>query len=128
MVKVISTWKRNPNLTEEQCEEHYRKVHTELAKKALSKASGLRRYVQNRVVSHVQYNYNDMDNPVEADPDFDRCVELYFDNREAMEEAFSTPEMKACFDDHKNFMDIDIPANIKVYEVVEEIPIDRDED
>jgi len=125
MIKILLTWNRNPNLTEEQCEEHYLTVHTELAKKALKNGPGLRRYVQNKVVRHTIINYNECDTPIEAKPDFDRFVELYFDNKESMERAFNTPEIKACFDDHKNFMETDTPANLKIYEVVEEIPLER---
>ena len=124
MIKFLFTWKKNPELTEEQCEQHYRTVHTELAKKALGQIPGLRRYVQNKVLRSVVHNYNQRE-PVEVEPEFDRFVELYFDNIEAMGEAFSTPEMQACFDDHQNFMDTNIPASLKVYEVEEEIPLDK---
>ena len=125
MIKFLFTWKNNPDLTEEQCDQHYRTVHTELALKGFRKATGLRSYVQNKVVKHTLVNYNECDNPVEAEPDFDRFVELYFDDRESMEKTFSLPEIKACFEDHKNFMDVNIPANLKIYEVIEEIPLER---
>jgi uncharacterized protein (TIGR02118 family) len=125
MIKIVSTWKRNPNLTEEQCDEHYRKVHTGLARKALEKVPGFRKYVQNKVVRLVVYDYNQIDKPIEKEPDFDRSVEIYFDHEEGLEEGFNTPEMKACYDDHKNFMDINRPASLKVYEVIEEIPLGK---
>ena len=125
MIKIVSSWKRNPNLSEEQCDKHYREIHTVLAKKALEKIPGFRRYIQNKVVRLVVYDYNQMDKPIEMEPDFDRSVELYFENREVLEKGFDTPEMRACYEDHKNFMDINRPASLKIYEVVEEIPLEK---
>jgi uncharacterized protein (TIGR02118 family) len=125
MIKFLFSWKNNPNLTEEQCDRHYLTIHTELAKRALKDAPGLIRYVQNKVVRYTIINYNQCDNPIEAKPDFDRFVELYFDDKESMERAFSTPEIKACFDDHRNFMDTSIPESLKIYEVIEGIPLER---
>ena len=125
MLKLLITFKRNPHLTEKQCDEHYRTVHTELAKKAMGQIPGFRRYVQNKVIRHIVYDYNDWTAPKERMPDFDGFVELYADDKVAMEKAFSTPEMQACFDDHRNFMDVNIPASLRIYEVIEKIPLEK---
>lgn len=125
MIKFFMSWKDNPNLSKEECEKHYSTVHTELAKKGLKNAPGFRRYVQNRVVSHTVINFNECTNAVEAEPEFDWFAEFYFDSKEDMEKAFSSPEIQACYGDHKNFMDVNIPANIKIYEVIERIPLKK---
>lgn len=125
MVKYLFTWKKKPNRTERECEQHYRTEHTRLAKIALGQIPGFRRYVQNKVLNHTVYNHNQWGRPQEATPEFDRFVELYFDDKEAMIKAFDTPEMRACFDDHVHFMDTGIPANIKVYEIEEVIPLEK---
>jgi uncharacterized protein (TIGR02118 family) len=127
MIKVVGTWKRNPKLSLEQCENHYRSVHTSLARIALAKVPGLRKYVQNRVISTTVTDYNDAERSHPGEPDFDRFVELYFDSAEDMAKALDTPEMRACLDDHKNFMDITIPCNLMNYEVEEVVVLERDE-
>jgi len=119
--------KKNPDLSEEEVERHYQTVHTELARNAFRNIPGFRKYVQNKVLSHTVYNFNQWGKAELAEPEFDRFVELYFDDVETLAKSFETPEMKACFDDHKNFMDINRPANIKVYEVGELVPLKREE-
>jgi uncharacterized protein (TIGR02118 family) len=127
MIKIISMWKRNPDITDEACEAHYRGNHTALAIKALTNAPGFRKYIQNKVVSQTICNFNDASNIEQVAPDFDRVVELYFDNRESFERAMATPEMQACFEDHPNFMNIGIPKNLVIWEVLEEIPLEEKE-
>jgi uncharacterized protein (TIGR02118 family) len=127
MIKIISMWKRNPDITEEACEEHYLNAHTELAIKALAKVPGFRRYVQNKVISQTVYNFNDGENPAQVEPDFDRMVELYFDDKDALVKALESPEMKACYEDHTNFMNVCIPRNLVIYEVAEAIPLELQE-
>lgn len=125
MIKIVSMWKRNPDRSADECEQHYREVHTELAKKALANVPGFRRYVQNRICSQANYHFNDAHKPEQVEPEFDRFVELYFDDRESLEKAMSTPEMQACFDDHPNFMHVRTSKNLVIYDVIEEIPLER---
>jgi uncharacterized protein (TIGR02118 family) len=115
MIKVLFTWKKNPNLTEEQQENHYIKIHTPIAKKALGTA---RRYSQHKVLK--QTVYNQAGEAIEVKPEFDRFVVLWFDSREAMEQAFASPDMVAANQDQKNFMD---ETSIKIYEIDETIVI-----
>jgi uncharacterized protein (TIGR02118 family) len=118
MIKILYTFKNNPNLTEEQCDKHYHAVHIPLAKKALG--PGCRRYSYAKVVKHT---INDKDgNVVETKPDFDCFVEVFFDTREAMEKAFASPEMEVSSNDMQNFADV---GTLKVYEFIQEIPINR---
>ncbi len=128
MVKLVSMWKRNPDKTEEECEDHYLKVHTELAKKALANVPGFRKYVQNKVISQAINNYNDTANPEQVEPDYDRFVEIYFDDAESLEKALDTPEMRACYKDHPNFMNTKIPRNLVIYEVLEVIPLEKNDE
>ena len=127
MIKLVTTWKRNPGLTPEQCDSHYRTVHTSLARIALEKVPGLRKYVQNKVLSTTVVDYNQSEKSHPGEPEFDRFVELYFDSAEDMARAFDTPEMRACVEDHKNFMCINIPASLITYEVEEVVVLERDE-
>lgn len=119
MIKIVTLWKRNPRLTEEECEEHYRTVHTALARKALENVPGFRRYIQNKVVNQTVYNFNDAARPEQVAPEYDRFVELYFDDMASLEKAMAAPEMQACLDDHPNFMDVRIPRSLVIYEVAE---------
>ena len=127
MIKVVTTWKRNPGLTPDQCDKHYRTVHTSLARIALENAPGLRKYVQNKVLSTSVVDYNQSEKAHPGEPRFDRFVELYFDNAEDMVRALATPEMRTCLEDHKNFMNIDVPASLITYEVEEVVVLERDE-
>jgi uncharacterized protein (TIGR02118 family) len=127
MVKFTFTWKKNPDLSEEECERHYRTVHTQLARMAFQNIPSFRKYVQNKVRSCVVYDFNKWGEAHAAEPEFDRFVDLYFDSKDELEKAFATPEMKACFEDHKNFMDTNVPANVRVYEIEEVVPLKREE-
>jgi len=125
MIKIVSLWKRNPNLTEKECEQHYQTVHTQLARAALGDVPGFRKYVQNKVVSETVYNFNDVENPAQEQPEYDRFVELYFDDIDSFNRAMARPEMKACFEDHPNFQNVNIARNLIIWEVEETIPLKR---
>ncbi len=127
MVKIVCTFKKNPALTEEQCDKHYRTVHTALARLMLQKVPGFRKYVQNKVVSTTVVDFNDSSKSHPGEPDFEWAVDFYFDTIEDLARAYELPEMQACFNDHKNFMDTDVPANIKIYQVEETVALKRDE-
>jgi|GEM_PF-3489417 len=120
MVKVMFTWKDRPDRTPEECEAHYRAVHMGLAREAFTGVDGFRRLVFNRVRGH---RVNDYNNPVShpADPPFNAYVELWFDSPEQMAQAMGRPPLAAMFDDHVNFMETDAPANIRIYELDEDV-------
>ncbi|HEX3947638.1 MAG TPA: EthD family reductase [Acidimicrobiales bacterium] len=127
MVKVMFSWKDRSDRTAEECEAHYRAVHMGLARAAFDGVEGFRRLVFNRVRSA---RVNDYNHPVSqpAEPDFDSFVELWFDSQELLVEAMGTPPLDAMFEDHVNFMETDIPANIRIYEIDEAVILAADQD
>ena len=74
MLKFMVVVYRRPDLTPEEFRRHFEEVHGPLAKKL----PGLRKYVQ---------NYVSPDSSRES-PGWDAIVDLYFDDRAAMEAAW----------------------------------------
>jgi uncharacterized protein (TIGR02118 family) len=81
MLKFIVVLHRRKGLTPEQFRTYFIEVHQPLAQKI----PGLRRYKQNFVLP----------DPKRKRPEWDCVVELYFDNQEAMEAAWASPEGQA---------------------------------
>lgn len=127
MLKYMFTVKRNPKLSEKQTERHYRTIHTNLVRKAFGIVPSFRKYVQNKVIASFVYDHNQWGKTREVPPQFDRCVELYFENAEEAMKAFQSPEMMACMEDAPNFIDATIPESIKVYEIEEVVALKREE-
>jgi uncharacterized protein (TIGR02118 family) len=92
MLKFIVVLYRRPDLTREQFRRHLQEVHGPLARNL----PGLRRYIQNFVV----------DDPTRQPPDWDAIVELYFDDRPAMEAAWASPQGEASDADLPAFTDL----------------------
>ena len=124
MIKVVMTWKRNPRRTLEECEQHYLDLHTKLALASIDQVTGMRCYVQNRVLDCQWHNFNDP-TPVPGEGDFDRYVELYYDSAEAMNASFETVDMAAIFADQVNFMDTEIEGSLRVYNIEETVVYGR---
>lgn len=120
MVKMMFSWKDRSDRTAEECEGHYRAVHMGLAREAFDGVEGFRRLVYNRVRSH---RVNDFNSPEShpADTDFDAFVELWFDSPELLAQAMGRPPLDAMFKDHVNFMETDIPASTRIYELDEDV-------
>jgi uncharacterized protein (TIGR02118 family) len=118
VIKMLYAWRDHPDRTAEECEHHYRTVHMELARRAYTGVPGFRALRYSRVRRHFVNDHNRPE-PIEAPPDMDAFVELWFDDRASLEAAFGTPELAAMFDDHVNFMAVDIPANVRIYELDE---------
>jgi len=78
MLKFVVVLYRRPDLTAEQFHENLRHEHGPLAERL----PGLRRYVQNHVAP----------DPSRPHPGWDAVVELTWDDRAAMEEAWRSPE------------------------------------
>ena len=81
MLKFAVVLHRRPDVTAGQFAENLRHEHGPLAERI----PGLRRYVQNHVVP----------DPTRPHPGWDAIVELYWDDRDAMEAAWRTPEGQA---------------------------------
>lgn len=120
MIKLIFCWKNRRDLTPEECDAHYRAVHMEMARQAFDGVDGFRALVFNRVRRHFVNDFNRPE-PLERESDIDAYVELYFDSREQLEQAFGKPELAAMFADHPNFMEVDVAANIRAYDVEEDV-------
>lgn len=123
MVKVVFGWKDNPELGSDQCEAHYRAHHMPLAREVFTGADGFRLLRYNRVRAH---RVNDYNTPAArpAEPDMDAFVELYFDSATQLEAAMAHPVLRRMFDDHPHFMATGTPANIRIYEVDEEVVLE----
>lgn len=120
MIKVVFGWKDNPDLSPEECEVHYREVHMDLARECFADVDGFHALVYNRVRSHAVNNFNDP-TAVPRDPDLDAFVELFMADQDSMDRAFANPQMTRMFEDHQNFMATDIPANVRIYHVDEDV-------
>jgi uncharacterized protein (TIGR02118 family) len=118
VIKIVFSWKDHPDRSAEECDAHYRAVHMGLARQAFDGVDGFRALVYNRVNRHFVNDHNRPE-PRERESDMDAYVELYFDSREQLEQAFGRPELDAMFSDHPNFMEVDVPANIRAYDVEE---------
>ena len=84
MIKAYSLHSRNPNLSVEEFREYWHTVHAPLCSRLLQ-GLGLRRYVASFPIA---------DSPTfgGVGADFDLVAELYFDDREALEAAISSPQ------------------------------------
>jgi hypothetical protein len=119
--KLLITWKRNPRIPEEEAEANYLGRHTELGRAVFNgDTPGFRAYVQNKVVGGWVHDFNTEERRF-VEPDFDRFIEVYFDDEESLNAAFTSPEMTEAFGDHAGFMDTEIEASIRVYQVEEVI-------
>jgi uncharacterized protein (TIGR02118 family) len=92
MLKFMVVLYKKPGTSEEEFHRFLREVHGPMA----LKLPGLRRYVQNHVVQDSK----------RAHPGWSAIVELYFDDREAMEAAWATPEGEAATADVGEFADL----------------------
>lgn len=105
MLKFMVVLYRRPDLSQEQFRRHLRDVHGRLAQRL----PGLRKYVQNYVSDDAKRKH----------PGWDAIIELYFEDRDAMERAWASAEGKAS--------DADLPlfADLKrtTWSVVEEVTV-----
>lgn len=120
MIKIVFGWRDHPDRSPAECERHYREVHMNLARRAFDGVGGFQALVYNRVNRHFVNDYNRRESR-DRTPDMDAFVELYFDDRRSLEEAFARPIMQILYDDHANFMDVDVPANVRAYDVDETV-------
>jgi len=92
MLKFMVVLHKLPDLTQEQFRRHLQEIHGPLAKNL----PGLRKYIQNFVGP----------DPQRRPPAWDAIVELYFDNRAAMEGAWASPQGAASDADLPAFADL----------------------
>ena len=95
MVKSISLLKRKQGLTHEQFMKHWVEVHAPLARAV----PGIRRYVQSHIAAEkTRPDISSLGVTV------DGIAELWYDDRNAMERALATPQMKALHADGALFI------------------------
>jgi uncharacterized protein (TIGR02118 family) len=104
MLKFMVVLYRRPDLTPAQFRRHLEQTHAPLAKNL----PGLRKYSQNHVC----------DDPTRLSPGWDAIVELYFDNREAMEAAWASPQGAASDADLPLFADMERTTWSAVEEII----------
>jgi len=103
MLKFMVVLYRRPDLTREQFRHHLEQIHAPLAK-ALP---GLRHYRQNHVSEDL----------TRTPPAWDAIIELYFADRDSMEDAWASPQGAASDADLPRFADL----NRTSWSVVEEL-------
>jgi uncharacterized protein (TIGR02118 family) len=91
MLKFMVVLYKRQDLTHDQCRLHLEQVHAPLAKNL----PGLRRYAQNHAIPDPKRK-----------PGWDAIIELYFDNWDAMEAAWASPQGAASDADLPKFADL----------------------
>jgi uncharacterized protein (TIGR02118 family) len=91
MMKFMVVLNRKPGTTPAQFRRYLERVHGPMAEAI----PGLRRYVQNHVV----------EDPRRANPGWDAVVELYWDDRDAMEQGWASAEGRRATADLEAFAD-----------------------
>ena len=98
MIKRMSLLKRKPEMTSEQFDEHWLKIHGPM----IAELPGLRHYVQNKPSEKVS---GAAQIPVtDAGDQVDGITELYFDSVEDMEAAYTSEQGQKCFADGQLFI------------------------
>jgi uncharacterized protein (TIGR02118 family) len=105
MVKLVVTLHRRPGMEYDDFSRYWREVHAPIA----AALPGLRKYVQNYVSAAVDGSPRP----------YDAYAELWFDDMDALQQAFSSPEGQAATADNKNFMD---EGRLQAF-VVEEVAV-----
>jgi hypothetical protein len=117
VVKLVLLFRYAADRPREESEQHYLTFHTAKAIELFKESPGFLKYVQNRVVKHMEFRNNSQPG-VEVEPAYDRSIELFFTDAEAMKECFSHPVLRELWDDHPNFMDCG-PLTQDAYELEE---------
>lgn len=117
MYRVFFMWKDRPGHPIEELDRHYLTVHTPIVLRKIAELPGVRGYIQDRVVESFAHDFNALV-ARRAHPDFDRSVELYFEDEASMRGVSENPE---AFTDHPNFMDVDRPSSLRVSVVDERV-------
>jgi uncharacterized protein (TIGR02118 family) len=103
MIKFVVVLSRRPGMTRKDFSVFLKNVHGNLARKL----PGLKRYVQNHAVEDSK----------RQSAAWDAVIELYWENQEAMEAAWASPEGAAATADLEAFADLSLSS----WSIVEEI-------
>ena len=91
MIKMVFLVHKRQDMDAEAFRRYWRETHGPIA----AKLPGLRKYVQNHSIL----------DPDGTPPPYDGFAEMWFDNRESMEQALASPEGQATIGDTANFLD-----------------------
>lgn len=106
MIKVISLFKRKPEMSVEAFTDHWLNVHAELVRQV----PGIRRYVQSQTIASAYRK---------GEPVYDGMAELWYDDTAAMRMAAAVPVSRAAFEDNRNFLDLNTFVAIHTEEVIQ---------
>lgn len=103
LLKFVVVLHKRSDFTDTQFTEFLRTIHGPMA----LRLPGLRKYIQNYPIP----------DPLRPSPRWSAVVELYWDNREAMEAAWASPEGRRATEDLAEFADL----NQTSWSVVDEV-------
>lgn len=106
MIKVISLFKRKPELSVEAFTKHWISTHAELVRQV----PGIRRYVQSQTIASAYRK---------GEPIYDGMAELWYDDTAAMRRAADAPVSREAFADNRNFLDLNSFVSIHTEEVIQ---------
>jgi uncharacterized protein (TIGR02118 family) len=109
VIKSLTLLTRKSELTHEQFMRHWVDIHAPLAKSV----PGIRRYVQ----THILEERKRPDIP-SSDLEIDGIAELWYDDRESMAKALTSPEGRALYADGALFI-----GRVKTYTTEERVII-----
>lgn len=109
MIKVISLFKRRPDLSLEAFTQHWIGTHAELVRRV----PGIRHYVQSQTIAS---GYR------KGEPAFDGMAALWYEDTDAMRRAAEAPESREAMEDNRNFL---YPSSFVSIHTEEVIQLDR---
>ncbi|KAA1379915.1 EthD domain-containing protein [Aeromicrobium fastidiosum] len=126
MIKMIVLIKRNPALTREEFDEHWRHVHARLVRELPEVSSCMQRYVQNYMIAGAEQasdEFGDVGLPTD-DLDFDGIMEAHFASMDDMTRMTSSESYLSFIrPDEEHLVDA---ARSKVYLTEEYVVVDSD--
>ncbi len=105
MLKIVFLVHKRADMDVQDFRRHWRETQGALS----AKIPGVRKYIQNHTIAA----------PDGGTPPYDGFAELWFDNKEALEQAMASPEAQAAIADLPNFLD---PEQMQSF-IVDEINI-----
>ncbi len=103
MLKIVFLVHKRADIDAQEFRCHWRETQGAIG----AKIPGVRKYVQNHTIA----------DPDGSTPPYDGFAEMWFDNKEAFEQAMATPEAQAAIADLPNFLDVERMQSFVVDEI-----------
>ena len=103
MLKIVFLVHKRVDMDAQEFRRHWRETQGAIG----AKIPGVRKYVQNLTIA----------DPDGGTPPYDGFAEMWFDNKEAFEQAMATPEAQAAIADLPNFLDVERMQSFVVDEI-----------